>query len=92
MTLLPHSAEAELEHQKMLRLRKLRLQKEAAEKLAVAPMADTEPEILLRECPKKHNRNDLKTTPSRLDRGTAELTSKTLSEWLTQQARSGGRY
>ena len=92
MTLLPHSAEAELEHQKMLRLRKLRLQKEAAEKLAVAPRADTEPEMLLRAGPKKHNRNNLKTTPSKLDRGTAELTSKTLSEWLTQQARSGGRY
>ena len=92
MTLLPHSAEAELEHQKMLRLRKLRLQKEAAEKLAVAPKADTEPAEFLREGPKTHNRNNLKATPSKLDRRTSDPTSRTLSDWLTQQARNGGRY
>ena len=34
--LSPHNAQAEVERQKMARLRKLRLEKEAAEKLAVA--------------------------------------------------------
>ena len=37
--LLPHNAQAEAERQKMARLRKLRLEKEAAEKLAVASTA-----------------------------------------------------
>ena len=48
-TLLPHSAEAEAERQKMARLRKLRLEKEAAEKLAVAsrPVTETESAVLL---------------------------------------------
>ena len=39
---LPHFAEAEAERQKMERLRKLRLEKEAAEKLAVSSSAATE--------------------------------------------------
>jgi uncharacterized ParB-like nuclease family protein len=90
--LLPYSAEAELEHQKMLRLRKLRLQKEAAEKLAVSQKAQTDSAVLLRDDPKKYNRNNLKATPSQLDRRTSGSTSRTLSEWLTQQERSGGRY
>jgi ParB-like nuclease family protein len=37
--LLPHNAQAEVERQKMARLRKLRLEKAAAEKLAVASTA-----------------------------------------------------
>ena len=92
MTPLSHNAQAELEHQKILRLRKLRLQKEAAEKLAVVPKADTEPAKFLREGSKAHNRNNLKATPSKLDRRTSEPKSRTLSDWLTQQARNGGRY
>ena len=90
-TLLPHSAEAEAERQKMMRLRKLRLEKEAAEKSTVASRAvmETERAVLLRERP---DRNNLKETPRQLSRGTAGSTPRTLSEWLTQQKRDGGRY
>jgi uncharacterized ParB-like nuclease family protein len=93
-TLLPHSAEAEAERQKMVRLRKLRLEKEAAEKSAVASRAvmETEPAVLLRERPDKYIRNNLKATLRQLNRGTSGSTPRTLSEWLTQQKRDGGRY
>jgi uncharacterized ParB-like nuclease family protein len=93
-TLLPHTAEAEAERQKMARLRKLRLEKEAAEKLAVASRAgmETESAVLLRERPEKYIRNNIKATPSQLGRRTSGSTPRTLSEWLTQQERDGGRY
>jgi ParB/Sulfiredoxin domain len=93
-TLLPHSAEAEAERQKMVRLRKLRLEKEAAEKSAVASrvVMETEPAVLLRERPDKYIRNNLKATPRPLNHGTSGSTPRTLSEWLTQQERDGGRY
>jgi uncharacterized ParB-like nuclease family protein len=93
-TLLPHSAEAEAERQKMVRLRKLRLEKEAAEKSAVASRAvmETEPAVLLRDHPDKYIRNNLKATPRQLNRGTSGSTPRTLSEWLTQQKGDGGRY
>ena len=94
-TLLPHSAEAEAERQKMVRLRKLRLEKEAAEKSAIASRAavmETEPAVLLRERPDKYIRTNLKATPRQLNRGTSGSTPRTLSEWLTQQKRDGGRY
>ena len=92
--LLPHRAEAEAERQKMVRLRKLRLEKEAAEKSTVASRAvmETEPAVLLREHPDKSIRNNLKATPRQLSRGTAGSTPTTLSDWLTQQKRDGGRY
>jgi uncharacterized ParB-like nuclease family protein len=93
-TLLPRSAEAEAERRKMERLRKLRLEKEAAEKLAVASRAvmETESAVLLRQRPEKYIRNNLKLTPSQLDRRTSASTPRTLSEWLTQQERDGGRH
>src|SRR5262245_61840860 len=93
-TLLPHSAEAEAERQKMVRLRKLRLEKEAAEKSAVASRAvmETELAVLLRERPDKYIPTNLKATPRQLNRGTSGSTPRTLSEWLTQQKRDGGRY
>ena len=89
-TLLPHSAEAEAERQKMVRLRKLRLEKEAA--AAVASVMETEVAVLLRERPDKYIRNNLKATPRQLNRGTSGSAPRTLSEWLTQQKRDGGRY
>ena len=93
-TLLPHSAEAEAERQKMARLKKLRLEKEAAAKLAVTSRAvmETESAVLPRERPEKYVRDNLEETPSRLDRRTSGSTRSTLSEWLTQQERDGGRY
>jgi uncharacterized ParB-like nuclease family protein len=89
---LPHNDQEEAERQKMARLRKLRLEKEAAEKLAVASRAvmETESAVLPRERPEKYIRNNLKVTPSR--RRTSESTPSTLSEWLTKQERDGGRY
>jgi uncharacterized ParB-like nuclease family protein len=93
-TLLPHSAEAEAERDKMARLKKLRLEKEAAEKLALASKAvmETGSAELLRKSPDKGNRNNVKAVPSQLNRRTSASTPKTLSEWLTQQKRDGGRY
>jgi uncharacterized ParB-like nuclease family protein len=93
-TFLPHSAEAEAERQKTVRLRKLRLEKEAAEKSAGASGAvmETEPAVLLRERPDKYIRDSLKATPRQLNRETSGSTPRTLSEWLTHQKRDGGRY
>jgi ParB-like chromosome segregation protein Spo0J len=91
-TLLSHSAEAERD--KMARLKKLRLEKEAAEKLAVAlkVVVATESAEPLRKRPEKGIQNDLKATPSQLNRKSSGSTARTLSEWLTQQKRDGGRY
>ena len=93
-TLSPPSAEAEAERQKMERLRKLRLEKEAAEKLANASRAvpPTEPAGLRREHPGKTVRNNLKATSGQSRRGPSGSTPGTLSEWIKQQERNGGRY
>ncbi len=91
-TLLSDSAEAERE--KIARLRKLRLEKEAAEKSALASRTVTETEsvALLRDRPEKGIRNNLKATPGKLNRRTSVSTPKTLSEWRAQQERNGGRF
>ena len=93
-TLLSHNAEAEVERDKMARLKKLRLEKEAAEKLAIASMAVVEPESagLLRKRPERGIRNNLKAPPSHLNSRGPGSTPRTLSEWLTQQKRDGGRH
>ncbi|MDB5603573.1 MAG: hypothetical protein JWP25_473 [Bradyrhizobium sp.] len=78
----------------MARLKKLRLEKEAAEKLAIASLAVVESESaeLLRKRPEKGIRNNLKATPSQLNSRGPGSTPRTLSEWLTQQKRDGGRH
>jgi uncharacterized ParB-like nuclease family protein len=93
-TLLSDSAEAEAERQKIARLRKLRLEKEAAEKSAVASrvVMETKSAALLRERPEKGIRNNLKAPPSKSTRRTSVSTPKTLSEWRAQQERNGGRF
>src|SRR6476659_10449040 len=93
-TLLSDSAEAEAERQKIARLRKLRLEKEAAEKSAVASrvVMETKSAALLRERPEKGIRNNLKAPPSKSNRRTSVSTPKTLSEWRAQQERNGGRF
>jgi ParB-like nuclease domain len=95
-TLSPQSAnvEAEAERQKMERLRKLRLEREAAGKLATVSrtVLETETAVLQRERPEKTIRNNLKATSSQLGRGTSGSTPRTLSEWVKQQERDGGRY
>jgi hypothetical protein len=93
-TLSPQSAQAEAERQKMERLRKLRLEKEAAEKLGIAARAasETETAVTQREHPEKTIRNNLNKTSSQSGRGTPGSTPRTLSEWVKQQERGGGRY
>jgi len=83
-TLLSDSAE--VERDKMARLKRLRLEKEAAARLAAAsePVMQTQSAELLREPSEKGIRN--------INRRTSGSTPKTLSEWLTQQKRDGGRY
>ena len=85
--LLSERPEVEAERIKMARLKQLRLEKEAAEastaglKGAGATEAPrTRPAIGVRDNPK--------ASPGR----TAKSTPKTLSDWITQQKGSGGRY
>ena len=93
-TLSPQSAEAEAERQKMERLKKLRLEKEAADKLANASRAVLPTDIAgrQREHPQKTVRNNLKATSNQSGRGPSGSAPKTLSEWMKQQDRNGGRY
>jgi len=90
-TLLSDSAEAERD--KMARLKTLRLEKEAAARLAATsePVTQTQ-SAELREPSEKGIRNNFKASRSQLNRRTSGSTPKTLSEWLTQQRRDGGRY
>jgi hypothetical protein len=86
--LLSDSSEAERD--KMARLKKLRLEKEAA--AASEPVMETPSAELLRKPPVKGIRSNLKASRSQSDRSTSGSTPRTLSEWLTQQKRDGGRY
>ena len=81
-TLLSDSVEVQAERDKMARLRKLRLEKEAAARGAASEsVMETRPAELLR-----------KPLRSRENRKTSGSTPRTLSDWLTQQKRDGGRY
>jgi DNA-binding protein H-NS len=93
-TLSPQSAQAEAERQKMERLRKLRLEREAVEKPGIAARAvlETETAAIPREHPEKAIRNNPKTPSSQSGRGTLGSAPRTLSEWVKQQERGGGRY
>jgi ParB-like chromosome segregation protein Spo0J len=89
-THLSHSPEAEAERDKMARLKKLRLEKEAAERSAAASTValDTESAELVRNRSEKGIRNNPKASRNQF----SGSTPRTLSEWLTQQKRDGGRY
>ena len=93
-TPLPQDPNAEAERQKMERLRKLRLEKEAAEKLDIAARTAlaTETAAGQRERPEKAIRSNPKASPSQSGRGTSGSAPRTLSEWVKQQERGGGRY
>jgi ParB-like chromosome segregation protein Spo0J len=93
-TLLSHSAEAEAVRDKMARLKKLRLEKEAAARSAATSkvVMETESAELPRERSGKRIRNNPEASRSRLDRRPLGSTPKTLSDWLTQQKRDGGRH
>jgi ParB-like nuclease domain len=88
-TLLSHSPGAEAERDKMARLKKLRLDKEAAERSAAAStvVLDTESAELAR------NRSEgIWKNPKASRSQFSGSTPRTLSDWLTQQKRDGGRY
>jgi len=82
-SLLSDGVEIQAERDKMARLRKLRLEKEAATRSGAGSEAvmETRPAELLR-----------KPSRSQGNGRTSGSTPRTLSEWLTQQKRDGGRY
>src|SRR5262245_35114501 len=74
--LLSDSAEAERD--KMARLKRLRLEKEAATRAAASePIMQTQPAALLREPSEKRIRSNLKASQSQLNRKTSASTPKT---------------
>jgi hypothetical protein len=86
--LLSPSPEADAERDKMARLKKLRLEKETADRAVASTALDTESAKLLRNRSEKGTRNNPKASRSQ----SSESTPRTLSEWLTQQRRDGGHY
>ncbi|MBV8700966.1 ParB N-terminal domain-containing protein [Bradyrhizobium sp.] len=81
----------EAEREKMERLRKLRLEKEAADKLAVAAKAASPTEAALRQR-EQTIRNNPKAKSSQSGRARSGSAPTTLSDWIKQQERNGGRY
>lgn len=81
------------EREKMERLRKLRLEKEAAEKLATTSRlgATADHATRQRTHPEATSRSN-RTAPSKQSRQERGSTARTLSDWIKQQERSGGRY
>lgn len=88
--LSPQTAEAEAQRQNMERLKKLRLDKEAADREAAASRAisQTEPAAHRRE----HQTIRNKAKPGQSGRGPSAAAPTTLSDWIKQQERNGGRY
>jgi uncharacterized ParB-like nuclease family protein len=84
--LLADSVEVEAERDKMARLKKLRLEKQAAARTSIAKVGE-------KTGPPSQNAigTNLKTPSSRSAR-TGATRPRTLSEWLTHQKRDGGRY
>ncbi|WP_407123059.1 ParB N-terminal domain-containing protein [Bradyrhizobium sp. STM 3561] len=85
--LLSERPEVEAERIKMARLKQLRLEKEAAE-ASTAALRGAGATEAQRTRPTKGVRDNPKASPGR----TAKSTPKTLSDWITQQKSSGGRY
>jgi uncharacterized ParB-like nuclease family protein len=85
--LLAERPEVEAERLKMARLKQLRLEKEAAEASTSALNG-----VRRTEAPRTHQakggRDNTKALPGRA----AKSKPKTLSDWITQQKGSGGRY
>ncbi|WOH84611.1 ParB N-terminal domain-containing protein [Bradyrhizobium sp. BEA-2-5] len=84
-TLLSEGPEADAERDKMARLKKLRLEKEAAES-SITALNKTDKE---RARAARGAGENSRTSPSRASGPTPK---KTLSEWIAQQKRDGGRY
>lgn len=82
------------EREKMERLRKLRLEKEAAEELAQTTRAVSEAASATRqrEPAEKTTRRSLTTSSKQSRPERSGSTPRTLSDWIKQQERSGGRF
>lgn len=85
--LLSERPEVEAERIKMARLKQLRLEKEAAE-ASTAALKGAGATQASRARPAKGARDNPKASPGR----TVKSTPKSLSDWITQQKGSGGRY
>lgn len=88
-TLSHESPEAEAERDKMARLKKLRLEKEAEARSTAELRGASEPEARL---PRARSAKDVRDNPKASPSRNSGSASKTLSEWITQQKRDGGRY
>ena len=84
---LAERPEVEAERLKMARLKQLRLEKEAAE-ASIAGWKGVNATEAPRIRPAKGVRDNTKASPGR----TAKSAPKKLSDWITQQKGSGGRY
>lgn len=84
---LAERPEVEAERIKMARLKQLRLEKEAAE-TSIAALRSVNATESPRGRPAKGGRDIAKASPGR----TAGSARKSLSDWITQQKGSGGRY
>ncbi|WP_316175142.1 MULTISPECIES: ParB N-terminal domain-containing protein [unclassified Bradyrhizobium] len=82
------------EREKMERLRKLRLEKEAAEQLAHASRAGAEADAARRQ--RAYLETTMRSKPTATSKQSRPTRSgsapRTLSDWIKQQERSGGRY
>jgi hypothetical protein len=85
--LLAERPEVEAERIKMARLKQLRLEKEAVE-ASTSALKGAGALDASRTRPAKGARDNPKASPGR----TAKSAPKTLSDWITQQKSSGGRY
>jgi hypothetical protein len=85
--LLSEGPEVEAERLKMARLKKLRLEREAAEASMTASRRVSETEAR-HPRPAKGGRDTPRASTGR----SLEARPKTLSDWITQQKRDGGRY
>ncbi|MGY3036331.1 putative ParB-like nuclease family protein [Bradyrhizobium sp. USDA 4354] len=84
---LAERPEVEAERIKMARLKQLRLEKEAAEATMAALKG-----VGATEAPRTRSTKGVRDNPKALPGRTAKSTPKTLSDWITQQKSSGGRY
>jgi hypothetical protein len=85
--LLSEGPEVEAERIKMARLKKLRLEKEAAEASTAALKS-----VNGTEAPRPRSTKGARDNPKALLGRAARSTPKTLSDWITQQKGNGGRY
>ena len=85
--LLSERPEVEAERIKMARLKQLRLEKEAAEASAAALKS-----VNKAEAPHARPTKAVRDNPKASLGRTAKSPPKTLSDWITQQKGSGGRY